>query len=138
MNALRQGHRYKSLYHLLLEQGKSHKIGETCFSRFARGTPRECFYNSLTLSIEHNLIYCEGYALSKFIPTMHAWCLDPVTEEVIDTTWTTGYSYLGVRFDKVYAVAATLKRGYYGLLDNMEQEYPLLRIDPSEWLYLSK
>jgi hypothetical protein len=88
------------------------------------GTKKECFKNAMELAMERGWTYCEGYA-SSAIPTMHAWCLDD-EGNVIDPTWDEGRDYIGVEIPTDYALKTILRRGAYGVIENMEEGYPLL------------
>lgn len=92
---------------------------------YPKGTIKECFRNAYLLAVEHNLIYYEGYAMGV-IPVLHAWCLDK-DFHVIDTTWETGTEYFGVFFSIKYVSKVLLERKSYGVIDNWEMKWPLLR-----------
>ena len=89
--------------------------------------------------MKKGLVYVEGYVLTpKFLPILHAWntdesgcafdcTLDPATGEASE--------YFGVAFQTDYVTrtkeARTKKagRGCYGVLDNWQEAYPLLKDD---------
>jgi hypothetical protein len=91
-----------------------------------RGEPRQCFMNAALLTRERpDLVYVEGYAVGV-IPTLHAWCVDPTTMQVIDPTWDHAISYLGIPIRSEFLWETLLDRGYYGVLDNPEQRMSML------------
>lgn len=95
---------------------------------------KQCFCNSFHLAIENDdLIYVEGFAVN-LIPIAHAWCVDK-TGKVIDTTWANPEEceYFGVPFKREYMLAATIERGCYGLIENWENGYPVLKLPKEEW-----
>jgi hypothetical protein len=68
----------------------------------------ECFAQSLLLSINAELTYVEGFALSPHgtVALRHAWCEDD--GGLVDCTWSNeGRAYFGVRFSSDYV------DGYY-------------------------
>jgi len=91
-------------------------------------TPKECYKNVTEIVIDNeNLTYVEGFAQSKgLITTNHAWCC---TKEgkVIDPTWKDGEFYYGVPFATKYLIETLLEREKYGILDDWERGYPLLK-----------
>jgi hypothetical protein len=72
-----------------------------------------------------NLFYAEGFAVGA-IPVLHAW---NVTKDgvVVDSTWDNGMEYFGVIFKQSFVFETLLSRERYGIIDNMEQNFPLLR-----------
>lgn len=61
-----------------------------------RRKAKRCFQNACHFARERGLVYVEGIA-SRYIPTEHAWCLDPATDTIIDPTWGhEGQDYFGV------------------------------------------
>lgn len=94
-----------------------------------RGKKRECFHNAFRLASEADLFYVEGYALS-IIPMLHAWCID-ADGRVVDPTWDPdeNMAYLGIPLKWDYVIDILVSRGYYGVLDNWEQGFPLLTGD---------
>ena len=98
------------------------------------GSPRECFRDALLLAARNaeELTYVEGYAYRSLLPCHHAWCITG-DREVIDATWDpAGVEYLGIPFWLEYVEDVTSERGYYGILDNWQMNYPLCRepLDP--------
>src|SRR3954447_13150263 len=61
-----------------LEFSKDHpKPGER--NRYKPRIPRQCYDNSYkaVLASKGRLRYVEGYAMSAFLPVLHAWNIDP-------------------------------------------------------------
>lgn len=84
----------------------------------ARGTPKECFKNALLLSLETNLIYVEGF-MFRFIPIMHAWCIDDdgtVIDPTIDDPQ--DCEYIGIPLNPEFILSVVDESGMYGILDN--------------------
>lgn len=99
------------------------------------GIPRRkkgmCFMNSyhLTSTNPWRYVYVEGYAVSKLIPIplLHAWCYDRVRGAVVDVTWADGVEYYGIPLRLGYVRRTIATKETYGVLDNMEMGYPLIR-----------
>ncbi len=89
---------------------------------------KECFKNAADITIENrDIIYVEGFAQPKgLITTNHAWCCTK-KGKIIDPTWDKGEFYYGVPFSTDYLIESLLKREKYGILDNWEMDYPLLK-----------
>lgn len=107
-----------------------------------KGIVKECFSNCFhaCLMYPDRLTYCEGYA-TAVIPVHHAWLL--YKGQVIDPTWHGAISrkidnleYFGVPFNHEYLVRTASQSGYYGVLDNFSERYPLISglHKPSEFL----
>lgn len=97
--------------------------------RLRRGRPKECYHNAYLLALSNpRLIYCEGYAVSGNVPlpVAHAWCIDE-KGNVIDPTWKDGRSYYGVPFKIAYVSEKNRSKKNYGIIDNWEHKWPLLR-----------
>lgn len=102
-----------------------------------RGKPKQCFYNAWRLMDERDdLIYVEGRA-AGIIPVMHAWCVDR-EGNVYEPTWrlTGNEVYYGVPFKRRFVLTTAVARGYYGIIDDMEQGFPMLRGDVERNEYL--
>lgn len=120
---------YKSTYEFVLDAGTRHEPAPKP-RNVAFGPVRNCFQNAWNLAHRGaNLTYAEGYALSSVapMPVHHAWCVSR-DGQVIDNTWREpGLAYLGVEFNLSFVAQTILRRGYYGVIDNMEMGFPLLR-----------
>lgn len=130
----REGYRFQSIDELLLKHGRSFKP-KAKPKGVHWGRAKECYCNAATLATGSGLglTYCEGYA-AGIIPVLHAWCVND-QGEVVDNTWRTkGTEYFGVPFKTSYLIGALILRGYYGLLDNWEQGWPLLKEAPEKWI----
>jgi len=97
-----------------------------------RGRVKECFKNASLLARESggNLIYCEGFAVS-IIPTLHAWCVTR-KGEVFEPTWKELGTYYGIPFKLSFVLKTICKRGVYGIIDDWERRWPLIRNTPPE------
>lgn len=108
-----------------------------------KGIIKECFSNCFREVSVHSkkLIYCEGYAVGSVIPVHHAW-LSTLDGEVIDPTWhdreisNEKTEYWGIPFDWQFVLQTALRTKYYGVLDNWHENYPLLRGEVSEEIFL--
>lgn len=102
-----------------------------------RGPAKECFANATRLAENLNLRYCEGYvAMSDIpIPIFHAWVIkgNKVVESTLIKRENVEYAYYGVVFSLKYLCETILKRGMFGLIDNMEMGFPLLRGVHTKW-----
>lgn len=102
------------------------------------GRMKECFGNALFLAALGKYYYCEGYASFDGINTsgMHAWVVNK-KYEVIDPTWDGyGHDYYGIIFKYSYVISQMSKDGkisFISLIDNWEDDYPLLRASPAEF-----
>lgn len=106
-----------------------------------------CFSNAtLKMSDNQSLTYVEGYAVHCGLPLEHAWCVDE-NGKVIDPTWKPTYvngnavpegaiEYFGIPFKRKYVLGTIITRGYYGVLDNPQENFPLYRglVDTDEFL----
>lgn len=109
----------------------------------SKGVIKECFSNCFNEVVKSpdKLIYCEGFA-TGIIPTHHAWLL--YEGKVIDPTWDgrdiikDNTEYFGVPFNYNYLLRVATETGYYGIIDNFTQNYPLLRGDHESSEFLAK
>lgn len=101
-----------------------------------------CFANSYRMAVRHDLTYVEGYAVTRDgHGHLHAWCVDD-EGRVLDRTWRSGLGYFGIPFQLTYLKSVIRRRKqrgdeYYGLLDDWEAGFPLIRLHGSEtdvWL----
>ncbi len=104
-----------------------------------RGLPRQCFKNAYHLALEFpdDLVYVEGYAYRDILAVQHAWAVETFSGNVVDPTWDNvaadaGFEYLGIPFDFDWVEETTTARGYYGVIDDWQRHFPLLRgpLDP--------
>lgn len=118
--------KYCCFEEFVLANGKRFKLNSSLVVK--RGKQGECFKNAFHLAESGDLIYVEGYATIKQIgfPFSHAWCVND-KNEVVDPTWGDGKEYYGVIFDLDYVRKIILKRGKFGVIDNIEMGFPLLR-----------
>lgn len=117
--------KYSCLEEFILSNGKAMGDRSIESDKYKKGTMKECFKNAYRLASSKGFKYCEGYATS-IIPTLHAWCLDE-KGNVIDVTWKNGRDYFGVIFPMSYIHKVHAARGKYGVMDNYEQGFPLLK-----------
>jgi hypothetical protein len=99
----------------------------------SKGKQNYCFMNALNLAADTGFTYVEGVAASVF-PTMHAWCVDE-NGVVVDPTWRDPANslYYGVAFRLDYVLETVGERGYYGIIENHEQDFPLLTGFAQNW-----
>lgn len=92
------------------------------------GKKQRCYQNAFDLAnCNKKYMYCEGYAISSVgIPLMHAWCIDK-DNGVYDPTWDDGVEYYGVPFRTAYVLAQILRKKTYGVIDDWESGFPLVR-----------
>jgi hypothetical protein len=122
---------FTSVAELLLEHGTAFEPAPYDEERWGpRGVARECFRNATMLVLEHpdELIYVEGMAVSM-IPTMHAWCVERATGEVVDPTphWERGSEYHGIPLKRRYLTRTLGERKMWGVIENFEGGHPMLR-----------
>lgn len=86
------------------------------------GKPREAFRNAWDLALTSRADYWEGYAWHPecgALPFHHAWCVDPRSGTVLDTTWrdVEGAVYLGVGIPTERLCTNLNASGIFGILD---------------------
>jgi len=124
----REGFEYSSMEEFILKNGKFYEPKELP-KDIPEGKVKDCFMNAWHLAIDRpDLTYVEGYA-SSIIPVLHAWCVDK-QGNVIDPTWGTGKAYYGVLFTKDYIMKTAMRRKIFGIIDNYQEGYPLLKEKP--------
>ena len=97
-----------------------------------RGPMRQCYKNATMLAVDRSeYFYVEGIARGV-IPTMHAWCIDK-DRNVIDPTWDDGKEYYGVVFKEIYLLDHIAKYERCGLIDDYQNEWPVLRLNKKIW-----
>jgi len=122
---------YSCFEEFVYKNGLSFKLNSPP-KNLKRGAMKECYRNALMLMLDNpSYFYVEGYAIS-IIPAMHAWCIDK-NKHVIDPTWSDGKEYFGVIFKRSYVQEQVIKTKRIGLIDNWQEEWPLLRLEPSIW-----
>lgn len=96
--------------------------------KIKRGKMKECFRNAFHYACDFDLIYVEGFATFSglALPVLHAWCVDK-EGNVFDPTWKEGDEYYGVPFEMDYVRKTILQRKKFGIIDNYEQGFPLLK-----------
>lgn len=117
---------YVNIDDFVLRNGRAFKPGRRLWKGMEWGEEKQCFANATHAMLRFpKLTYCEGYALG-IIPVLHAWLVTP-RGIVVDPTWRkAGTEYFGVPFNKQFVMRTLRSRGYYGVLDNMEEGFPLL------------
>ncbi len=103
------------------------------------GEEKQCFANAFTAALRHpELVYCEGYACGV-IPVHHAWCIDRLTKEVVEVTWTRdhAFGYYGIPMDLGYVIKIVIEKETYGVIDDWKNEWPMLKDDRLKWLHPS-
>lgn len=96
-----------------------------------RGKAKECFKNAAdaVFNFDDRVRYVEGFALAEGLPLQihHAWLVDE-HDRVLEVTWDKpGTEYFGVEFNHDTLNETALARERYGIIDNPEQGFPLLR-----------
>jgi hypothetical protein len=95
----------------------------------------------LMLTDEERFLYCEGYAVRPslgFATGTHAWVLDRARDwAVVDNTWADPAEcvYLGVPLSRSYVGDTLTRKRTYGVLDNWEEGFPILKADPAAFLH---
>lgn len=124
--------KFSSIEDFVLTHGKSFPEKMSKPKWVKQGVIKECFSNCFKEVCKNpsKLIYCEGYA-TGVIPVHHAWLV--YDNKVIDPTWhgrdiiQDHTEYFGIPFRYEYVLKVALESGYYGILDNWSQNFPLLR-----------
>ena len=108
---------------------------------YHRRTPKECFANATQLAIIHSeLTYVEGFVYKNgIIPLIHAWCVDDAGV-VYDPTLLDPENcfYLGVPLKIEFVLQTIEAKGTYGVIDNYEHKFPMLRGVYQQDEYLAK
>jgi len=114
---------YSSTYDFVLKNGHSMKQISSDHG-YKIGPQKNCYQNA----VETSLAYVEGYAIHKApIPLMHAWNIDS-QRRVVDVTWpnNSDAQYYGVILPRWYVLKIILSKKHYGVIDNWQQNFPLL------------
>lgn len=125
---------YNSVEHFVLQNGQ---LFDRIRSNVALKMPKQCFKNAFEGMVD-GLVYVEGFSIS-IIPVLHAWNVDPVTGEVVDSTWgkdILGTLYYGVPFDPSYVRRTVLRQKRYGLLCEYRTGYPLLTGEHADFKHI--
>lgn len=142
MRNLHRIHGYLSMSDFLLQHGRNFEPAPLP-DDVKKGRAKECYCNAANIVIDEpeRFIYCEGYAVGV-IPVMHAFCID-VEGRVVDPTWygksergrtpTLGTEYFGIAIKKDYLVKTLIKNERYGVIDQWQAEWPIMRDDPKLW-----
>ena len=99
-----------------------------------------CFQNSMKLvqKYPNDLTYAEGFAASWFEgyyrPSigLHAWMVTK-EGEAVDPTWPGKVEYFGVVFAWDYVLKIKAKRKEFGVIDNYQEDFPLLAGAHTGW-----
>lgn len=104
-----------------------------------KGEKGLCYMNAFNLMHDSSgeLTYVEGMASIFGVPLDHAWCVDS-NGLVHDPTWNRftlkgesikqkDVDYFGVPFKSEFVIDTVVKRGFYGVIDNPQDGFPLLR-----------
>ena len=133
---LTQGFGHRLLNPFVLQHGTPYRK-QPLPKGFKRGTPRMCYRNSARLALRRGLIYVEGFA--KFLnidhATGHAWCVEPGSDLVIDVTNDGFTEYYGIAFRTDFLREYMKQYPDNCLLDNWENEWPILKTSPNRFLY---
>ena len=135
-------YKFSSIEEFILQYGQHYPEYQTKPKWVKKGIIKECFSNCLhaLMGNSDRLIYCEGYA-SGVIPVHHAWLM--LDGKVVDPTWhgrdivSPKTEYFGIQFNTQYVLKVARESGYYGVLDNFAQNYPLLRGEHGPEIFLN-
>lgn len=125
--------KYMCFEDFVLRAGRPWPLGRRP-SYFRMGQIRQCYMNAARRALKwpDRYIYCEGYARG-IIPVLHAWLVCP-EGRVLDPTWPDyGLEYFGVAIKHSYLLARLEEQETFGLIDQPEHKWPLLRDDPKQW-----
>lgn len=118
-NQTPEGWYYRNYYDLVLREGMGPYQQPIELPEYYDVMEKNaCFSNAWNLIQETpDLIYCEGYALSRSIPLEHAW-IEEADGSIIDPTWA-GIAesgdeaiYFGVRFAGEFALRLSIQSGW--------------------------
>jgi hypothetical protein len=130
----------RRLRRFVLEEGNRFPLQAFPTSRFKLQPIGESFWQSLRLSIDAELTFVEGFALSpnKDVALHHAWCTDS-NGLLVDSTWgNTGRGYFGVQFASDYVWERwKVLRSDWGmkpsLLDDAQNEWAIINRKTDRW-----
>jgi hypothetical protein len=96
------------------------------------GDVHNCFENAFVLAVKNKekYFYCEGYASTGLLPTLHAWVVDSKSR-VLDPTWAPDgtnkrMEYYGIPFDWDYITKQFKNMKHFGIIDDSKRGWPLL------------
>lgn len=118
--------RYNSIEQFILKEGQEYRY-EDRPAYIPKMPDKQCYQNAFKLiQDQSSLTYVEGFA-TAIIPIAHAWCVDS-KGVVIDPTWQDGRDYIGVPLPFNLVMHVTFIRGVYGVIDDWENQWPILRL----------
>jgi hypothetical protein len=133
--------RWKHPYDLVLDQGQEYTEIAPRPKGARWGIPKACYWNAYRYAMRYpELRYCEGYASSIYFS--HAWCLTP-DGRVIDPTLRQApgparIEYIGIPLKIEIMNAYITRTGCTGpVIEDWQGDYPLLKMDPSDFLAVS-
>lgn len=109
-----------SPHQFMLDHGRAFEVTPESFAG-PRAEAKQCFMNAGRLALEDDsLIYVEGYTTCLGLPIHHAW-LSNAAGEVIEPTLRDNdeRAFFGLAFRTSYLRKTILKKGTWGLLDDM-------------------
>lgn len=133
--------RCHTAHHFVLFHGRefcSHPEPRKYFRKHGAGG--QCFLNALKLvkKFPDDLTYAEGFAAAWFEGYyrpcfgLHAWAVT-MEGEAVDPTWPGKVEYFGVPFDLDYVLKTKARRKEYGVIDNFQEDFPLLAGAEMDW-----
>ena len=120
---------FMSIQEFVLKHGKHFEARNTT-EDVPSDTPQQCFKNALELAWSSDeYTYCEGFISVHGVPLQHAWCINNKGKVVDPTIKRPGkdYEYFGVCFKTAFVTDHVFARKRYGIIDNPEKKFPLLR-----------
>lgn len=120
--------KYATIEGLVLAHGRPFEYAPKP-RKYRKGKIKECFSNAFNLANNYpdELTYVEGFACG-IIAVNHAWCVDK-NLRVVDNTWKPDQSkeYFGIPFEIEFVCETILRKKTYGVLEDWESDFPLLR-----------
>jgi hypothetical protein len=131
-NSTPDGKDRPSVEKFILENGRYFKPAPLP-RNIPHGDIHSCFENAFLLAVKNKTkyFYCEGYATTGLLPTLHAWGVT-ADGKVIDPTWCPDGSnekmeYFGIAFDWDYITKQFKSMKHFGLINDAKRKWPLLR-----------